>query len=96
MKKKTQEKERARALRKQGFSINEICKIVPASKGSISVWVRDIKLTEDRRNILKNRKSNKDAIINLLNLNYTYTEIEQTLGCTRERITYYARSIGYK
>ena len=35
-------KERARELRKAGKSLNEIVRIVGASKGSVSVWVRDI------------------------------------------------------
>ena len=35
-------KERARELRKTGKSLNEIIKIVEASKSSVSVWVRDI------------------------------------------------------
>jgi hypothetical protein len=43
---KPKEKEQARALRKQGMSLNEICRIVPAAKSSISLWVRDIVLTD--------------------------------------------------
>jgi len=49
---KLKEKEEARRLRKEGTSIGEIAKIVKASKGSVSLWVRDIELTDEQtRNI---------------------------------------------
>ncbi len=44
---KAVERRKARELRAQGCSINEICRQVNASKGSISVWVRDVPLTPD-------------------------------------------------
>lgn len=54
---KKTEKEEAIKLRKQGFSYSEILKLVPISKSTLSVWLRDIglakrqkqKLTEKRR-----------------------------------------------
>lgn len=42
---KTAERRKARSLRKLGRSLREIEKEVGVSKGTISVWVRDIKLT---------------------------------------------------
>jgi hypothetical protein len=45
---KAAERERARTLRLEGMSINDILKRVPAAKSSISTWVRDIELTEEQ------------------------------------------------
>ena len=43
------EKEKARILRKQGKSINQIVKEAGLTKASVSVWVRDIVLTEEQK-----------------------------------------------
>src|SRR3989338_10682663 len=43
------EKQKARELRKQGKSINEIVKEAGLSKASVSDWVRDINLTHEQR-----------------------------------------------
>lgn len=43
---KIQEKLKAIALRKQGFSVNEIVEKVGVAKGSVSVWVRNVSMTE--------------------------------------------------
>ncbi|MEX0916979.1 MAG: hypothetical protein WDZ90_00410 [Candidatus Paceibacterota bacterium] len=59
---KNEEKKRARTLRKQGFSLNEISKEVMASKGSVSLWVRDIELSRTQRNKLNKRGFSVDAI----------------------------------
>ncbi|MGA7732643.1 MAG: hypothetical protein WCD37_15405 [Chloroflexia bacterium] len=48
MKHKDKEYEQARALREQGYSIREICKLVDAAKGTISVWIRDIPLSQEQ------------------------------------------------
>ena len=42
--------ERAQAvdLRRQGFSINHIVQTIGVAKSSVSIWVRDIKVEEDR------------------------------------------------
>lgn len=37
------------SLRSLGLSIKEIARLVPASRGSISVWTRDVVLTEEQR-----------------------------------------------
>ncbi|MEK7566453.1 MAG: hypothetical protein AAB494_02145 [Patescibacteria group bacterium] len=42
----------ARKLRRKGRSIKSIAKRLDVSKGSVSVWCRDLKLTERQRNIL--------------------------------------------
>lgn len=56
------EKEKARALRKRGVSLNEIVKAVGASKASVSFWVRDIELTKSQRAELTARGFSKDAV----------------------------------
>lgn len=48
MKHKDAEYEQARELRRQGLSLREICRRVPAAKSSISLWIRDIPLTEEQ------------------------------------------------
>src|SRR5688500_18905998 len=40
--------QQARDLRRQGLSLREICKQVPAAKSSISLWIRGIALTEEQ------------------------------------------------
>jgi transcriptional regulator with XRE-family HTH domain len=46
-------REKARHLRQQGMSIRQIAETVGASRGSISLWVRDIRLTEDQEEKLR-------------------------------------------
>ncbi|MHA1952219.1 MAG: helix-turn-helix domain-containing protein [Candidatus Thorarchaeota archaeon] len=45
---KTEEKKRAIELRKKGWSYNEIKKEVNVSKGTLSLWLRDMKLTKSQ------------------------------------------------
>ena len=53
---KTQERELARYLRREeGAAINEIARRVGASKSSVSLWVRDIELSEEQRQALLER-----------------------------------------
>ena len=47
---KKEEKEHARLLRKKGMSLNEIVRELSVSKASISLWVRDIELSEQQKN----------------------------------------------
>lgn len=46
---KLKEKTLATKLRKQGKSYAEILKAVPVSKGTLSIWLRDIKLTKKQQ-----------------------------------------------
>lgn len=52
---KKEQREEARRLRiEEGLSVKEICTKLGVSKGSVSVWVRDIELTEEQKaNLLK-------------------------------------------
>lgn len=59
---KTIEKERARILRKQGKSINQIVTETGFSKASVSEWVRDIVLTKDQRNKISQRGRSVESI----------------------------------
>ena len=43
------EREKARELRKQGRSINQIVEEAGLTKSSVSLWVRDIILTKEQR-----------------------------------------------
>ncbi len=43
-----EEKQRARELRRQGWSYNDILKEVGVSKGTLSLWLRDIPLTDEQ------------------------------------------------
>lgn len=50
------EREEARRLRaEEGLSVREICERLGVSKSSVSVWVRDIKLTPEQKQALKDR-----------------------------------------
>ena len=46
---KVDERERARELRAEGRSLNEIAATLGVSKSSVSVWCRDVFLTEEQR-----------------------------------------------
>ncbi len=52
---KLKEKEECRKLRQQGLSLNDIAKSVKVSKSSVSLWVRDIDLTNEQREKLQLR-----------------------------------------
>lgn len=49
MKRKIKEKLKAIELRERGFSLNEILKEINASKSSVSVWVRNVRLSNNAR-----------------------------------------------
>lgn len=53
---RTKEKERARALRGRGKSVNQISQALGISKRSVSVWVRDIRLTASQKRRLRQRE----------------------------------------
>lgn len=48
-------KEKARALRLKGYSLNQIYLKMQVPKTTIRTWIFDIKLTEQQRNVLKER-----------------------------------------
>lgn len=55
---KIEEKNKAIEMRKKGFSMGEISNTLGVSKASISIWVRDIKLSRTHKNkISKNGRS---------------------------------------
>jgi len=56
------EKEKARALRKQGKSINQIVVEAGLSKASVSEWVRDIVLTKAQKKKLSERGRSMESI----------------------------------
>ena len=56
------EKEKARMLRKKGYSINQIVKEAGFTKSSVSIWVRDIVLTKVQRKKLSERGRSVESI----------------------------------
>lgn len=56
------ERNRAILLRKQGKSLNEIVDELKVSKGSVSLWVRDIRLSASQRTKLNKRGFSVSAI----------------------------------
>ncbi len=52
---KKEKKERARELRRLGYSVKEICREIGGAKSSVSIWVRDIELNEEQIQALKHR-----------------------------------------
>lgn len=53
---------KAVALRRQGFSYQEILKIIPVGKGTISRWCRNIPLTKEQKERLREKKRNTPLI----------------------------------
>ena len=56
MKALVQEKKKAISLRKKGYSYKEILKEVNVAKSSLSLWLKDLPLTKDEKQVLKKRK----------------------------------------
>lgn len=56
MKSKVQEKEKAIELRKKGYSYNEILHEVAVAKSSLSLWLKDLPLTQSEKEYLHTRK----------------------------------------
>ena len=52
---KKKEQIEARKMRQQGIAIGEMAQKLGVSKGSVSVWVRDIPLTEEQQQALQER-----------------------------------------
>lgn len=59
---KLAERERARQLRRKGYSINQIVQETTFSKASVSVWVRDIILTKEQKKKLSERGRSMESI----------------------------------
>lgn len=59
---KLAEKEKARELRKKGYSINQIVKEAGFSKASVSLWVRDIILTKEQKRGLSERGRSVESV----------------------------------
>ena len=59
MKKLVQEREKAVALRKKGYTYKEILTVVPVAKSSLSLWLKDLPLTKNEKNALKHRKNSQ-------------------------------------
>lgn len=56
------EKRKARALRQKGKSINEIVRELSLTKSSVSLWVRDIVLTEEQKRGLSERGRSIESV----------------------------------
>ena len=56
------EKERARILRNEGRSINQIIKETGFSKASVSIWVRDIVLTDEQKKQISERGRSVESV----------------------------------
>jgi transposase len=59
---KVEEKEIARALRRKGYSINQIIKEAGLTKSSVSLWVRDIILTKEQKKGLSERGRSVESV----------------------------------
>lgn len=53
-------REIAVAMRRDGKSYREIAEVVPVSKSTLSLWLRDIELTDDQRALLQERRARSD------------------------------------
>lgn len=53
---KTEEKERAILLRKEGFSYSEVLKQIPVAKSTLSLWLRSVGLSKRQKQRLTQKK----------------------------------------
>ena len=56
------EKDRARALRKQGHSMNEIKRMLDVAKSSVSLWTKDIELTTKQKQKLSEHGRSVESV----------------------------------
>ena len=54
--------DKARILRKQGYSVKEITRVLSVAKSSVSLWVRSIKLTAKQKKRLSEKGHSLDVI----------------------------------
>jgi transposase-like protein len=47
----------ARAMRLEGRSYREIREVVPVSKSTLSMWLKDVPISEEQRKVLERRRS---------------------------------------
>ena len=73
---KTELKTKAREMRQDGQSMTKISKDLSVAKSTISLWVKDIKLTGDQQKILKNNQ--KESLLNSRNLGKGISEFCRT------------------
>ncbi|MFZ2167869.1 MAG: hypothetical protein WAV50_03295 [Minisyncoccia bacterium] len=59
---KKEEQKQARLLRKKGMSLNEIVHEVGVSKASVSLWVRDIKLSDQQKKKLSTNGRSVESV----------------------------------
>lgn len=59
---KKEEQEHARLLRRKGMSLNDIVRELDVSKASVSLWVRDIELSDQQRRKLSARGRSVESI----------------------------------
>lgn len=57
MKTKVREKEVAIMFRKKGLSYSDILAKIPVSKSSLSLWLKNLALTDEEKSSLKKRKN---------------------------------------
>lgn len=57
MEAKVLEKNKVIALRKKGFTYSQILKLVPVSKSSISLWLKNSPLSDQEKKLLRKRKN---------------------------------------
>ena len=53
---KIKEQQQARKLRAKGKSLNQIVRQLEVAKSSVSVWVRDVRLTQKQQSEIKQRE----------------------------------------
>ena len=56
------EKEKAIKLRYEGYSLNEIRSVLGVAKSSVSIWVRNIELTEQQKQRLREKGFYREAV----------------------------------
>ena len=83
MKTRIHDKQIAINLRKKGYSIREISKSLHISKGSISPWVKNVKLSKTQKIRLINNEKNSSKIF--FDKNGYYPNKEYTEKCKKLR-----------
>lgn len=73
---KKEERKRALELRKQGNSINKISQLLGVSKGSVSLWVREVALDAEQKQKLKNN-SRESQLLASKTMSKKYEAIRQ-------------------
>lgn len=82
-------KEKARNLRKQGWSIGEISRKIKIPKNTLSGWIKDIQLTDKQKKRIRQKIIDSGTIGRSLAVKANYEKIQRWKQRIREKVSFF-------